>query len=157
MSSCVREKAPCACCGVERAEVGGSGACAVACAALTILRDYLAYEQAVDAACASGCAGVGGGVRGYACKLSVASSGVRSGADRGCAERTPPYARAGADAAADGDVDEPPCACARHSRQIAAVVRVGNGRTGAVGTRAVGIGRRVVPRCASRCRNSGRG
>ena len=35
---------------------------------------------------------------------------------------------------------------ARHS-QIAAVVVVGNGRTGAIGTRAVGIGGRIVPRC----------
>ena len=48
------------------------------------------------------------------------------------------------DTAADGDVDEPPCTC-RHS-QIAAVVVVGNGRTGAVGMRAVRIGGKVAPR-----------
>ena len=78
---CIRKKAPCACCGAERTEGSGSGACGAACAATSSLRDGPVHQSAVGA-CASGCVGVGGGVRGR-------------GVD--------------ADAAADGDVDEPPC------------------------------------------------
>ena len=91
-----------------RAASGESGVvCALACAATSFLCYYPAYQQALGAR-ASGCAGAGGGARRCACKQPVAPSGVPSEAGGGmCGAYAPLCARADADAAADGDVDEP--------------------------------------------------
>ena len=42
--SFVRKKAPCACCGAERTEGSGSGACGAVCAATSFLHEDPAYQ-----------------------------------------------------------------------------------------------------------------
>ena len=91
--ACVRRNSLRACCDdVERAEGGESGARALACAATSQHRSFVTIPvvpAGFGCACASSCAGAGGGVRRSACEQSVTPSGSRAGYAEACGERTP--------------------------------------------------------------------
>ena len=74
MRSFKRKKALRVCCGAERTEGSGSGACGVVRAAAPFLHDDPVYQQAVDTR-ASGCIGVGGDARGCVRRCVAACSG----------------------------------------------------------------------------------
>ena len=74
-------------------------------------------------------------------------AGSRAEQAEACAERTPPYVRAQMPTQRRTAMWISRRARTGH-RQTAVVIVVGDGRTGAVGMRAVGTGRSIVPQCA---------